>query len=25
VFGAGVIAGDSLFALLTSTWKAIMK
>ena len=25
VFGAGVIAGDSLFAFFTSTWKAVMK
>jgi uncharacterized oligopeptide transporter (OPT) family protein len=25
VFGAGVIAGDSLFAFFTSTWKAAMK
>ncbi|MGA3401275.1 MAG: OPT/YSL family transporter [Acetobacteraceae bacterium] len=25
VFGAGVIAGDSLFAFFTSTWKAVMR
>jgi uncharacterized oligopeptide transporter (OPT) family protein len=25
VFGAGVIAGDSLFAFFTSTWKAMLK
>ena len=25
VFGAGVIAGNSLFAFFTSTWKAVMK
>jgi uncharacterized oligopeptide transporter (OPT) family protein len=25
VFGAGVIAGDSLFAFFTSTWKAVTK
>ena len=25
VFGAGVIAGDALFAFFTSTWKAAMK
>jgi uncharacterized oligopeptide transporter (OPT) family protein len=25
VFGAGVIAGDALFAFFTSTWKAIIK
>ena len=25
VFGAGVIAGDALFAFFTSTWKAVMK
>jgi uncharacterized oligopeptide transporter (OPT) family protein len=25
VFGAGVIAGDSLYAFFTSTWKAVMK
>jgi uncharacterized oligopeptide transporter (OPT) family protein len=25
VFGAGVIAGDALFAFFTSTWKATMK
>ncbi len=25
VFGAGVIAGDSLFAFFASTWKAVMK
>ena len=25
VFGAGVIAGDSLYAFLTSTWKAVVK
>jgi hypothetical protein len=25
VFGAGVIAGDSLYAFFTSTWKALLK
>ncbi len=25
VFGAGVIAGDALFAFFTSTWKAVMR
>jgi uncharacterized oligopeptide transporter (OPT) family protein len=25
VFGAGVIAGDALFAFFTSTWKAVVK
>ena len=25
VFGAGVIAGDSLFAFFTSTWKAMVR
>jgi hypothetical protein len=25
VFGAGVIAGDALFAFFTSTWKAAFK
>jgi uncharacterized oligopeptide transporter (OPT) family protein len=25
VFGAGVIAGDSLFAFFTSTWKSVMR
>jgi uncharacterized oligopeptide transporter (OPT) family protein len=25
VFGAGVIAGDSLYAFFTSTWKAVRR